>query len=243
MYADPKSKFGQALYMLFNAVLGCFAVVYPIMLLVFPLAPSFDHNYGLELPTLHISFLLFVISFPPFITVITVCLFVKRLIQLITNKGANTKIYHAIDILHILSIAIAVLSMTPLPNNLKLPFWKGAYGFIIAATASVLLLILVFMHKAEKKRNGAQKPYFMSKQKIFITVVAIIAVVAILFIPMNTNKGSYEDDPSGNIYHRTNAFAYSIIEVEDKATHGMSEPQIFFFPKNYEHTGKLFGFR
>ena len=249
MYPNPKTRKGQILYQLFNSVIIGTVILYPLFIIFAPLAPKTTSSGGfLDFPPLLESLLVLILTFPIFVSFMGILLCIKRLVCIKTNAPQTDKVQKIANILYIIVLSASVISLV-----LYLFYTMGKsslFGVVIALNiiSIILLITVVFMQKSALKNAGAIgiiKPTFelnIYKKPLFIISV-IILVFVLLSIPTSHERASFEYDPSGYVYDRTNSFTYAYIKAEDGITGNCADTKLVIFPFNYKSTGELFGFK
>ena len=249
MYPNPKTKKGQILYQIFNAVIIGAAILYPLFIVFAPLAPKITSSGGfLDFPPLLESLLVLILTFPLFISFMGITFCIKRLICIKTNDPQTNKMQKIANILYFIILSASVIALV---LYIFYAIGKSSlFGIVIVLSIiSITLLIALFcMHKSALKKDGVIAvipPAFevnIYKKPLFIISV-IVLILALLSLPTSHERASFEYDPNGYIYDRTNSFLYSYIKAENRETHQTADLKFVIFPFNYKETSELFGFK
>lgn len=249
MYPNPKTRKGQAWYQILKAITVGTAIFYPLFLIIAPLAPETTSSGGfLDFSPFFESLFLAVLTFPLFVSVIGLLLSIRRFVCVKTNEPFKDKWYKTVNILYIVVFSLSVVTLI-----FYLLYSIGLSElFALVTVFCIIIFALVITAECTEKHwlkkhgvIGIIKPVFevnIFKNPIF-TVAVILLSVILLSIPTSHERASFEYDPNGYIYNRTNSFLYSYIKAENRETHQTADLKFVIFPFNYKETSELFGFK
>ena len=247
MYPNPKTKRGQILLQILNALCIFLPIAYGFSMLMIPFAPGDTEVGFFEIGPLLTTFIFLMMTFSAFLFAVAVLLNIRRYVALATNEDGTKKVSGALNVLYIVLLFVTmtgVLAMIISGNSdTQTTFRTFCMSFswlwcpLISAGLFIALAIL-----SKKEKKGVEKPSFsvnIYRHPAFYIVVVVV-VLALLCIPVKHDRRSYERDENGYIYDRTDAYAYSYIKVEERDTHKTVGYKFVPFPLNYMDTDDIF---
>ena len=248
MYPYPKTKRGQILAQVLNA-LGIFVpVVYAAAMLMIPFAPGNSEVGFFEIGPILTSFIFIMMTLSGFLFVMTLILNVKRYVALSTNEESTGKTSTALNILYIVVLFITMLGAIAMiiagNENISgdLKTLCMSFSWIWCPLISTALYIALGI-LSRKEKKGREKPVFEVNiyAKPLFWVAVVLAVLILLCLPVKNDRRSYEKYENEYIYDRTDAYAYSFFKIEDRDTHEAVGYRFVPFPLNYLDTDDIFG--
>ena len=246
MYPDPKTKKGQILFQILNALCIFTPISYSIAMLMIPFAPGNTEVGFFEIGPLLTTFIFLMMTFSGFLFVLAVLLNIRRYVALSTNEEGAGKISFVLNLLYIVTLFVTMVGAVTMilagneniSGNIKTLFMSISWLWC-PLISSGLLIALAILSKKEKK--GREKPSFsvnIYRHPAFY-VALVLLVTALLCIPVKHDRHSYEADENDYIYDRTDAYAYSYIKIEDRTTHESVGYKFVPFPLNYMDTDDI----
>ncbi len=248
MYSYPKTKRGQVLMQILNALCIFVPIAYGIAMLMLPFSPGNTEIGFFEIGPLLTSLIFLMMTFSGFLFVMTVLLNIRRYVALSTNEDSENKVSNALNILYIVLLFVTMLGALAMilagSENVSGTFNTLCMSFAwiwCPLVSAALYIALGILSKKEKK--GIEKPSFEVNiyRKPLFWIAVVLAVFILLLIPVKNDRRSYEADENGYIYDRTDAYAYSFFKIEDRDTHKVVGYKFVPFPLNYMDTDDIFG--